>query len=63
MLFAFMPTKNQISIRLDTVHLKELTDLQPHYGNSKGEVARYLLVEALERKHGLDGLREKKAIR
>ena len=58
-----MPAKNQISVRLDPVHLRELQDLQPHFGNSKGEVARYLLVEALVQKHSLDGLRQKKAIR
>jgi len=62
-LFSDMPTKSQVSVRLDPTHLRELKDLQPHYGNSNGEVARWLLVEALERKHGLDGLREKKAIR
>jgi len=61
--FASMVVKNQVSIRLDPAHLKELEDLQPHYGNSNGEVARFLIVEALENKHGLDGLRAKKAIR
>jgi hypothetical protein len=55
--------KNQISIRLDPMHLRELEDLQPHFGNSNGEVARHLLVESLEHKHGLDRLREKKAIK
>lgn len=52
-----------MNVRLDPVHLKELRDLQPHFGNSNSEVARYLLVESLEQKHGLEGLREKKAIR
>lgn len=61
--YALMPTKEQVSVRLDAIHLKELQDLQPHYGNSNSEVARYLLVESLEQKHGLAGLREKKAIR
>jgi hypothetical protein len=58
-----MANKDQISVRLDPVHLKELHDLQPHFGNSNSEVARYLLVESLQQKHGLEGLREKKAIR
>lgn len=58
-----MSTKKQVSVRLDTIHLRELGDLQPHYGNSPSEVARYLLVESLEHKHGLERLREKKAIR
>jgi hypothetical protein len=58
-----MPGKHQVALRLDPVHLRELRDLQPHYGNSNGEVARYLIVEALEQKHGLAGLREKKAIK
>jgi hypothetical protein len=58
-----MSTKNQISVRLDPIHLKELRDLQPHFGNSNGEVARTLLVQSLEQKHGLDGLRQKKAIK
>jgi hypothetical protein len=56
-------TKKQFNVRLDGVHLKELEDLQPHYGNTAGEVARFLIVGGLERKHTLDGLREKKAIR
>jgi hypothetical protein len=58
-----MANKAQVSVRLDAVHLKELRDLQPHFGNTNGEVARFLLVEALQHKHGLDQLREKKAIR
>jgi len=58
-----MTEKRQVNVRLDPVHLKELRDLQPHFGNSNSEVARYLLVESLEQKHGLEGLREKKAIR
>jgi hypothetical protein len=58
-----MAAKRQVNIRLDTIHLRELKDLQPHYGNSPGEVARYLIVESLEQKHGLQGLREKKAIK
>jgi hypothetical protein len=58
-----MASKDQLSVRLDPIHLKLLHDLEPLYGNSKGEVARYLLVEAIERKQGLDRLREKKAIR
>jgi hypothetical protein len=52
-----------MNVRLDPVHIRELADLQPHFGNSPGEVARTLLVECLEQKHGLDRLREKKAIR
>jgi hypothetical protein len=55
--------KKQFNVRLDSVHLKELEDLQPHYGNTAGEVARYLIVEGLEHKHTLAGLREKRAIR
>ena len=58
-----MTVKNQVSVRLDAAHLKELEDLQPHYGNSRGEVARYLLVEALQAKYGMDRLRQRKAIR
>jgi hypothetical protein len=58
-----MSAKRQVNVRLDPVHLKELHDLQPHFGNSNGEVARYLFMESLEQKHGLGGLREKKAIR
>jgi hypothetical protein len=61
--FGNMSTKKQVNVRLDIVHLKELEDLQPHYGNTNGEVARYLIVEGLEHKHGLSGLREKKAIK
>lgn len=61
--FGTMTTKKQVNVRLDIVHLRELEDLQPHYGNSTGEVARYLIVEGLEHKHTLAGLREKKAIR
>lgn len=52
-----------MSVRLDPAHLRELRDLEPHYGNSPAEVARFLIVEGLEQKHGLDKLREKKAIR
>lgn len=55
--------KEQVSVRLDPLHVKLMMDLDPLYGNSKSEVARYLLVEALEHKHGLERLREKKAIR
>lgn len=58
-----MSEKRQVNVRLDPAHLRELRDLQPHYGNSAAEVARHLLVDALEQKHGLEGLREKKAIR
>ncbi len=58
-----MQQKSQVSVRLAPAHLKELEDLQPHFGDSKSEVARHLLIEALEEKHGLDGLRIKKAIR
>jgi hypothetical protein len=58
-----MPNKKQVNVRLDNVHLRELEDLQPHFGSTHSEVARTLLIEALEQKHGLDGLREKKAIR
>lgn len=58
-----MTEKIQVNVRLDRVHVKELRDLQPHFGNSPGEVARTLLVQSLEQKHGLDKLREKKAIR
>jgi len=58
-----MTFKRQVNVRLDPVHIRELVDLQPHFGNSPGEVARTLLVQALEQKHGLDRLREKKAIR
>ena len=58
-----MPTKEQVSVRLDSTCLKLLEDLEPVYGNSKSEVARFLLIEGLERKHGLDLMREKKAIR
>jgi hypothetical protein len=58
-----MTVKKQFNLRLDPVHVKELRDLQPHFGNSPGEVARALLIESLQQKHGLDGLREKKAIR
>lgn len=58
-----MTVKSQVSVRLDAIHLRELQDLQPHFGNSKSEVARYLLIESLEHKHTLEGLREKKAIR
>jgi hypothetical protein len=58
-----MATKEQVSVRLDSIHLKLLRDLEPMYGNSKSEVARYLLVESIEEKHGLERLREKKAIR
>ena len=50
-------------MRLDSIHLKLLHDLEPLYGNSKSEVARYLLVESIEAKHGLERLREKKAIK
>ena len=58
-----MAVKKQVNVRLDAVHLRELKDLQPHFGTSNSEVARYLLVESLEQKHGLEGLREKKAIK
>jgi hypothetical protein len=58
-----MSTKRQVNVRLDAVHLRELRDLQPHFGNSNSEVARTLLIQSLEEKHGLEGLREKKAIR
>jgi hypothetical protein len=58
-----MTVKSQVSVRLDPAHVRELRDLQPHFGNSPAEVARHLLVDALEEKHGLEGLREKKAIR
>lgn len=61
--YGIMGNKTQVSVRLDPVHVKELHDLQPHYGNTAGEVARFLLVESLEHKHGLEKLREKKAIR
>lgn len=61
--YGIMVNKTQVSVRLDPVHLKELNDLQPHFGNTPSEVARHLLVESLEHKHGLDRLREKKAIR
>jgi len=57
-----MRNKSQLSVRLDRVHFKELEDLTPHYGTTRGEVARFLLIEALQDKHGLDRLREKKAI-
>jgi hypothetical protein len=58
-----MTVKKQVNLRLDPIHVRELRDLQPHFGNSPGEVARNLLIESLQEKHGLDGLREKKAIR
>jgi len=58
-----MTQKSQVSVRLAPAHLKELEDLQPHFGDTKSEVARYLLIEALEEKHTLEGLRHKKAIR
>ena len=62
-LIDIMTVKKQVNLRLDPIHVRELKDLQPHFGNSPGEVARTLLVECLEQKHGLEGLREKKAIR
>jgi hypothetical protein len=63
MSYASMVTKEQISVRLDPIHLRLLQGLTPLYGTTKGEVARYLIVESLEEKHGLDALREKKAIK
>lgn len=61
--FEGMAIKDQISVRLSRTCLKLLEDLEPVYGDSKSEVARFLVVEGLERKHGLDLMREKKAIR
>ncbi len=58
-----MRNKEQVSVRLDAKVLKLLDDLQPHFGSTRGEVARQLLVEALEQKHGLEGLRKKGVIR
>lgn len=58
-----MVTKHQVSIRLHPAILRELEDLQPHFGNSNSEVARRLLTEILEQKHGLERLRQKGAIR
>jgi Arc/MetJ-type ribon-helix-helix transcriptional regulator len=58
-----MANKTQVSVRLDPMHLRELRDLEPHFGNNASEVARTLLVQMLEQKHGLDRLREKRAIR
>ena len=58
-----MPNKTQISVRLSGLHLKLLQGLQPLYGDNKSEVARHLLIDSLEEKHGLTLLRENKAIR
>jgi hypothetical protein len=58
-----MSGKKQVNVRLDPVHVKELRDLQDQYGNSVSEVARYLLIESLEGKYGLERLRERKAIK
>jgi hypothetical protein len=58
-----MTAKRQVNVRLDPAHIRELTDLEPHFGNSPAEVARALLIQMLEQKHGLAGLRQKKAIR
>ncbi|MDY6960104.1 MAG: hypothetical protein SVK08_13215 [Halobacteriota archaeon] len=40
-----MPRKNQISVRLDEVHLEIIDGLQPHFGNSRPEVIRNLIVD------------------
>jgi hypothetical protein len=55
--------KAQVSTRLYPVQLKEPEDLQPHHSNSKVEVARFLVVEALQDTRGIDWLREKKAVK
>jgi len=58
-----MQNKERVSVRLDAMHLRLLGELEPLYGNSMSEVARFLLVESLEAKHGLERLRQKKAIK
>jgi hypothetical protein len=58
-----MATKSQVNVRLDPMQRKLLRGLEGFYGSSEGEIARYLIVEALEQKHGLESLRRKKAIR
>ncbi len=60
---AFMANKVPVQVRLDSSHVRLLDDLAPLYGNTTGEIARFLLVEALVQKHGLERLREKRAIK
>lgn len=43
-----MAQKNQISIRLDEVHLDIIDSLQPFYGNSRPEVIRNLVIRWVE---------------
>jgi len=58
-----MTPKDQLTIRLDPIHLKLLDDWLPFYGNSRPEVVRFIVIDWLRSKYGDDGLRKKKAIK
>ncbi len=63
MLKRIMAQKDQLTIRLDTIHLRLLDDLQPFYGNSRPEVVRAIVIDWLKSQLGNEVLRKKRAIR
>ena len=58
-----MSRKDQLTVRLDSVHLKLIDDFIPFYGNSRPEVIRTIVIDWLQHSLGDEGLRKKKAIK
>ena len=58
-----MSRKDQLTVRLDPIHLKLIDDYIPFYGNSRPEVVRIIVIDWLQHRLGDEGLREKKAIK
>jgi len=58
-----MSEKDQLTIRLDPIHLELIDRLQPFFGNSRGEVIRAIVIDWLHKELGIDGLRSRKAVR
>lgn len=63
MLKRIMGQKDQLTIRLDAIHLRLIDDLQPFYGNSRPEVVRAIVIDWLKSQLGNEALRKKRAIR
>ncbi len=58
-----MVRKGQVAVGLDAVHLELIDDLRPFYGNSRSEVIRNIIIDWLEAKYGLEGLKKKKVVK
>ena len=56
-------TKDQLTLRLDKIHLKLIDELKPFYGNSRPEVIRSLVIDWFKKEYGLERLKEKGAIK